>query len=106
MKLKKGDTVKVLIGKDKGRTGTVSKVFPKENKVFVEGVNQYKKHVKAKVRGQKSEIITITKPLPVSNVALVCPKCNKPTRIGYAILNNEKARVCRRCKERIEIIKN
>ncbi|OGH10336.1 MAG: 50S ribosomal protein L24 [Candidatus Levybacteria bacterium RIFCSPHIGHO2_01_FULL_36_15] len=101
MKLKKGDSVKVIKGKDKGKTGKIEKVFPARNKVLVEGMNQYKRHLKAKAQNQKSEIIKITKPLFASSVALICPKCNKLSRIGYIIAGREKYRVCRKCKEKI-----
>lgn len=100
-KLKKGDNVKVVTGKDKGRTGKIEKVFSKEDKVVVGGVNQYKRHLKARSQNQKSEIITLTKPLPVSNVALVCPKCKKTTRIGIKTDKNEIYRVCRKCGVKI-----
>jgi len=101
MKLKKGDNVKVVIGKDKGKTGKIDKVFPKENKVLVSGVNLYKRHMKARSQSQPSEIITLVKPLPVANVVLVCPKCHKDTRIGYKIEKNEKSRICVKCKSKI-----
>lgn len=97
MKLKKGDQVKIVVGKENGKTGTVAKVFTKEAKVLVEGLNQYKRHIKARMQGQKSEIITITKPLAVANVQIVCPKCKKPTRVGYKMLKDDKVRVCRKC---------
>ncbi|MGI8419764.1 MAG: 50S ribosomal protein L24 [Candidatus Levyibacteriota bacterium] len=97
MKLKKGDAVTVVRGKDSGKNGTVEKVFSKEAKVLVGGVNQYKRHVKARSQGQKSEIITLTKPLPLANVQLVCPKCKKLTRVGYKMLKDEKVRICRKC---------
>lgn len=102
MKLKKGDEVKVTVGKDSGKTGKIEKVFSKENKVVVSGVNQYKRHIKARMPGQKSEIITITKPLPVSNVALVCSKCKVPSRVGFKIVKDDKIRVCRRCNTDIK----
>lgn len=102
MKLKKGDVVKVMKGKDKGKQGKVERVFPKEGKVLVEGVNQYKRHVKARSVRQRSEIATITKPLPVSNVALMCPKCGRGTRVGFTIVNSKKVRMCKECKEAIE----
>ena len=116
MKLKKGDTVKVLIGKDKGKEGTVEKIFRKAQSVLIPGVNEFKRHVKSREKntasrqgGQKSEIITITKPLLAANVALVCPRCKKPTRIGYKILNNlpagkagKKVRICRKCGKAID----
>lgn len=93
MKIKKGDSVIITKGKDKGKTGTVTKVFTKTNKVIVEGMNQYKRHVKARQQGQQSEIITITKPLGVANVAIVDPKTKKPTRVGYKVEKGTKVRV-------------
>ncbi|CAN5128126.1 50S ribosomal protein L24 [soil metagenome] len=101
MKLIKGDEVLVTVGKDSGKTGKIGKVFTKLNKVMVEGVNQYKRHVKARTPQQTSEIVTITKPLPVSNVALMCPHCKKQTRVGYTIENKTKVRICRKCEKRI-----
>ncbi len=101
MKLKKGDLVKVTTGKDAGKTGTIEKVFSKEEKALVTSVNQYKRHVKARIPGQKSEIITLTKPLPIGNIALICPKCKKPTRVGLKMLKTEKVRICRKCGEEI-----
>lgn len=101
MKLKKGDQVTVVKGKDSGKKGAVQKVFTKEAKVLIEGVNQYKRHVKSRMPGQKSEIITLTKPLAVANVQLICPKCKKLTRVGYKFLKDEKVRICRKCKTEI-----
>lgn len=101
MKIRKGDTVRIQIGKDKGKSGKVLDVLAKEEKVLVEGMNQYKRHVKARAQNQKSEITTITKPLPVANIAVICPKCKKPTRIGYSIINKEKVRICKKCKQAI-----
>lgn len=101
MKLKKGDEVKVVIGKDKGKTGKVEKVFTKEDAVLVGGVNQYKRHMKARQQGQTSEIVTITKPLTVAKVQLICPKCKKITRVGYKIEKDVKVRICRKCGKEI-----
>jgi large subunit ribosomal protein L24 len=101
MKLIKGDKVKIVTGKDKGKDGTVDAVFAKEAKVLVGGVNQYKRHVKSRSANQPSEIVTITKPLPVAAVALLCPKCKKQTRVGYVIEKDKKVRICRKCKEKI-----
>lgn len=98
MKIHKGDLVAIVIGKDEGKTGKVEKVLTKESKVLVEGVNQYKRHIKARTQGQQSEIVTITKPLPVANVALICPKCKEQTRVGYSISKDSKERICRKCK--------
>lgn len=101
MKLRKGDSVKVVAGKDKGKVGTVEIVYPKEDKALIGGVNQYKRHVKGRAQGQKSEIITLTKPLPVAAVSLICPKCNKVTRIGYRMEKDKKVRFCRKCEKTI-----
>lgn len=101
MKLKKGDNIKVVRGKDKGKTGKIDKVFPKEGKVVVPNVNLYKRHLKARSESEPSDIITLTKPLPLENVVLVCPKCNKETRIGYKIEKGVKSRVCIKCKSEI-----
>lgn len=101
MKFKKGDEVKVVIGKDKGKTGKIDKVFPKKNKALVLGVNQYKRHLKARSQNQASEIVTITKPMPLSNIVLVCPKCHLPTRIGLVSAENKKKRICKKCTQEI-----
>jgi large subunit ribosomal protein L24 len=102
MKLKKGDEVKIVGGKDAGKTGAVEKVYTKEDKVLVSGVNQYKRHMKSRMQGQASEIITITKPLPVAQVALICPTCKKQTRIGYLVERGKKVRVCKKCDSILE----
>jgi len=101
MKLKKGDLVKIVAGKDKSKTGKIEMVFPKIEKVLVTGINQYKRHMKARAQGQSSEIVTITKPLSSQNVALVCPHCKLQTRIGFRIEKNGKIRVCRKCDKKI-----
>ena len=98
MKLKKNDEVLVLLGKDKGKMGRVERVFVKEDAVVVPGVSEFKKHIKGRMQGQKSEIITITKPIKASKIALVCPKCHKPTRIGYKVEKDIKTRFCRKCQ--------
>ena len=97
MKIKKGDTVKILSGKDKGKTGVVSKTFPSENKVLVEGINLYKKHIKPRRQRQKGEIILVNRPLFVSKVMLVCKNCGKSTRVGFKIEANTKSRYCKKC---------
>lgn len=101
MKLIKGDDVKIVAGKDKGKTGKVEAVLTKEGKVIIPGVNEYKRHQKGRMQGQKSEIVTLTKPLPVSNVQLICPKCKKLTRVGYKMEKDQKVRVCRKCGKEI-----
>src|SRR3989344_1147130 len=101
MKLKKGDLVKVVLVKDKGKEAKIEKVLTKIGKVLVQGVNQYKRHLKARAQGQSSEIVTVTKPLGISNIALVCPHCRLQTRIGFRMEKNGKIRVCRKCNKKI-----
>lgn len=101
MKLKKGDLVKVIRGKDQGKTGKIEKVLSKSGKVLIAGVNQYKRHLKARSQRQPSEIATIIKPLPLVNIMCVCPKCHLPTRIGYMIEDSKKVRICKKCKQKI-----
>lgn len=105
MKLIKGDNVKIVSGKDRNKTGKIERVLFKAGKVLVTGINQYKRHLKARSQGQSSEIVTITKPLSSSNVALICPHCKLQTRIGFRIENppagGDKIRVCRKCDKKI-----
>ncbi len=101
MKLIKGDEVLIVTGKDKGKKGKVEKVFDKEGKVLVPGFNLYKRHYKSRMQNKPSEIIEITKPFPVANVAFVCPNCKKQSRIGYVIENKEKVRVCKKCNKKV-----
>lgn len=100
MKLKKGDQIIVTAGKDRGKKGKIEKIFPNENKVLVTGVNIYKKHLK-KTDKNPGGIIEVTRPLPVSNVSLICPKCKESGRVGYKIEAGEKFRICRKCQQAI-----
>ncbi len=98
MKIKKGDKVQVISGNDKGRTGKVVRVLPRENKVVVKGINVVKKHVKpSEVEGQEGGILKIEKPIYASKLMVVCPQCREPTRIGYQIKADKKQRVCKKC---------
>ena len=101
MKYKVGDLVKVKLGKDKGKTGKIERVIAKESKVIVAGLNLYKKHLKKGAKGSGG-IIDISKPLYLSKVQIICPKCNLPTKIGYEITNKIKSRVCRKCRAIID----
>ncbi len=101
MKLKKGDSVKIIKGKDKGKSGTVEIVFPIKQKILVLGVNEYKRHKKGKGDGNPSEIVSITKPMSWNNVQIMCPKCHLPTRIGFSIEDGKKVRICRKCQQKI-----
>jgi large subunit ribosomal protein L24 len=102
MKIKKGDLLAVTAGKDKGRQGKAEQVFRQKNMVLIAGVNQYKKHKKPQGENRPGEIVTITKPLPVGKLALICPKCKQPTRVGYRIIEGKKNRVCRKCDADID----
>ena len=97
MRIKKGDNVQVLSGNDKGKTGEVLEVIPKEDKIVVKGVNVRKKHVKARKQGDESGIIPVECAIPASNVNVVCPKCGKVTKVGYRVDNDKKVRVCKKC---------
>ena len=96
MKIKKGDNVKVIAGKDKGRTGKVIRAFPRESKVIVEGVNVNKRHQKPKKANQQGQIIDKTLPVHVSNVQLIDPKSGEVTRIGRKIVKGKNVRFARR----------
>jgi large subunit ribosomal protein L24 len=97
IKLKKGDRVRVLTGKDRGKEGVIMRVLPQANKVIVDGVNVAKKHQKARSATSQGGIIDKDMPIPVPNVALLSPSDGKPTRVGYKILEDgTKIRVCRR----------
>ena len=97
MRIRKGDNVQVLSGNDKGKTGEVLEVIPKEDKVVVKSVNVRKKHVKARKQGDESGIIAVECAIPASKVNVVCPKCGKVTKVGYSVEKEEKVRVCKKC---------
>lgn len=105
MKLKKDDTVIIIAGKDKGKTGKIMRIFKKTNKIIVEKINMRKKHIK-KTERRAGEIITYEAPLNASNAMLLDPKTNKPTRIGYKRLENgEKIRIAKKSGESIDFKK-
>jgi large subunit ribosomal protein L24 len=98
LKIRKGDRVRVLSGKDKGKEGEVMRSLPREGKVIVEGVNVARKSQRPTRSTQQGGIIDKDMPMQVSNVALVCPSCGKPTRVGFKIdASGTKARVCKKC---------
>lgn len=97
-KIKKGDSVQMLKGKDRGKTGKVVHVFPKEGRVIVEGLNLVKKHVRPKRQGEKGEIVDMPRRVSVSNVGVFCSRCGKPARVGFLMEKGAKTRICRRCK--------
>ncbi|OGZ69914.1 MAG: 50S ribosomal protein L24 [Candidatus Staskawiczbacteria bacterium RIFCSPHIGHO2_12_FULL_38_11] len=101
MKLKKGDTVLIISGKDKGRTAKILKSLPKELKILVDGINLKNKHVKPKKQGEKGQVVKVPAPLEVSNAKLICPKCGKAARVGYKIIGDKKFRFCKKCNSEI-----
>jgi large subunit ribosomal protein L24 len=121
MKIKKGDKVQIISGKDKGKTGKVLQVFASRNKASVEGLNLLIKHMRPKRQGQKGQRIEFPAPLSISNLMLVCPKCGKPSRVGYKYVEvaktsnisvdqenkepkkkNKKIRICKKCQQVVE----
>ncbi|RLC38557.1 MAG: 50S ribosomal protein L24 [Candidatus Nealsonbacteria bacterium] len=117
MKIRKGDQVLIIKGKDRGKKGKVLRGFPKKNQVLVEGVNIKKKHRRPRREGEKGEIVEVPAPIDVSKVKLICPKCGKPTRVGYKVNLNlpegkqassgagktqkSKVRICKKCKKEL-----
>ena len=103
MKIRKNDTVLVIAGKDKGKTGKVRFAYPKKERIMVEGINFIKRHVRARRTARQAGIIQLEAPVHVSNVMLLCSRCNRPARVGFHFLEDgRKVRVCRRCSEVID----
>lgn len=102
MHVKKGDKVRVLAGKDKGKEGEIIRSFPAKQRVTVEKVNMIKKAMRPTQQNPQGGISTMEAPIHVSNVQLICPKCNKPTRVGHEIRDDKKVRVCKKCGAVIE----
>ncbi len=103
MKIRKNDTVLIIAGKDKGKKGKVRLVFPKENRLIIEGINMVKRHSRARGAARQAGIIELEAPLHASNVMLLCNKCNQPTRVGFRFLDDgRKVRICHSCREIID----
>lgn len=122
MKIKKGDNVKIIAGKDKGKTGKVLQVFPSRNRVSVEGRNLLIKHMRPRRQGEQGQRIEFPAPMALSNLMLICPKCDKPTRFRYRVIEikkhentpaahrssgqaktrKQKNRICKKCKQVID----
>ena len=101
MKIRKGDNVIMLNGKDKGKTGKVIKVLSENNRVVIEGLNMLKRAVRARKQGQKGQIISKERSVNAASVALVCKSCGKPTRVGYKFEGETKVRICKKCKSEV-----
>jgi len=101
MKIKQGDTILVIRGKDKGKKSKVLRGIPSESKILVEGVNIKKVHKRPKKDGEKGQVVEVPYPFSASKVKIICPKCNKPSRIGYKIEENRKYRICKKCNTEV-----
>jgi large subunit ribosomal protein L24 len=102
-KIKVNDQVSITTGKDKGKTGKVIQILPTMDKIVVEGINTMYKHIKSQKKGEKGQRIQFNGPVRVSNVVLLCPKCNKTSRLGIKVLESkQKARFCKKCNEIID----
>ena len=103
MKIRKDDTVLVIAGKDRGKKGKVRFAYPKEQRILVEGINFIKRHTRARGQVRQAGIIEREAPIRVSNVMLLCARCNHPARVGYRILEDgRKVRICHSCGEVID----
>jgi large subunit ribosomal protein L24 len=102
MHIKKGDTVKVISGKDKGKTGVVLTALPKKERVLVEGVNIVKKHTKPNQANPQGGIVSQEAAIHVSNVMLLDPKSGEPTRVGYKVVDGKKVRVAKKSGEQLD----
>lgn len=102
MKLRKGDNVIVLSGNDKGKTGEVLEIIPSTQKIIVKGINIRKKHVKPRKQGEEGGIIPVECAIFSAKVNVVCPKCNKPTKIKYEMDKDKKVRVCKKCGAKLK----
>jgi len=110
MKIKTNDQVQILAGKDRGKTGKVLQVFPKDSRASIEGLNLLVKHLRPQKRGDKGQRVEFPAPLDLSNLALICPQCGKATRVSYEIkeikkddvIKHKKVRICKKCKKNID----
>jgi large subunit ribosomal protein L24 len=103
MKIRKDDTVVITTGKDSGKKGKVRRAWPDKERVIVDGANMIKRHSRARRAARQAGIIELEAPIHVSNVMLVCSKCNKPTRVGLRFLaDGKRVRVCKSCQEVID----
>lgn len=103
MKIRKGDTVQIMVGKDSGKKGKVRQVFPQNKGIIVEGLNLIKRHSRTKGQTRQGGIIELEAPLDISNVMIICGKCGEPSRVGFRVqADGKKVRICKSCQEAIE----
>jgi large subunit ribosomal protein L24 len=98
MNLKKGDNVKILSGKDRGKTGKILRALPGDEKVVVDNMNIFKKRSRPKKQGEKGQMVLVSRAMPVSKVMLICSNCKQPTRVGFHIESGKRIRYCKKCK--------
>ena len=98
MNIHKGDNVKIMGGKDRGKIGKVVSVSPDAGRVTVENLNVFKKRSRPKAQGQKGETVLVPRPMPASKVMLICSNCKNPTRVGFRMDGPRKVRYCKKCK--------
>jgi len=109
MKVKKGDNVLIIAGKDKGRTAKILRALPKEGMILVEGINLKSKHVRPRKEGEQGQVVKMPLPIDVSDAKFLCPKCGKASRLGYKIEKDpstgsgqvKKFRICKKCKSEV-----
>lgn len=102
MRIKKGDTVLIVTGKDKGEKGKIKESFPKDGKIKVEGLALVKKIIRPKKEGEKGQIVEVPRRIDVSNIKLICPHCHEATRVGFTQKDDHKVRVCQKCHQIID----
>lgn len=100
MRIKKGDNVKIISGKDRGKTGKVTRCAHAKGKLVVDGLNIIIRHTRPRRQGEKGQRVEVSAPIDISNVRIICPKCGKPARVGYKKLPDKtKKRVCKKCDQ-------
>jgi large subunit ribosomal protein L24 len=101
MKIKKGDNVQVMSGKEKGKQGKITRVYPEDLLIVVEGVNVKKRHRKPTKSGEKGQTIEKQNPIAAAKVRFVCPKCKKAVRLGQQVQEKIKVRICKKCGQEV-----
>lgn len=100
-RIKQGDTVRILLGKDRGKKAKVMAVLPSQGRILVEGVNMVKKHIRPRRSGEKGQRVLVAASMQTSNVQLICPACKKGTRIGIKREDGQRQRICKKCEAEI-----
>jgi large subunit ribosomal protein L24 len=101
MNLKKGDQVKILSGKDRGKTGAILHALPDESRIVIDGLNVFKKRSRPRKQGEVGQTVLVPRPMAASKVMLICPSCKAPTRVGHKLDGARKVRYCKKCKSNI-----